>query len=179
MSVKGQEFAAYDGRTMQGMGLGYATSNRGACHLRADPYAHDFNTSEIEEKPKVVKDSQDNVAAIDSSGLCLFCFTAGMTMEHLAAQLAAACEGDWSVARLKEVGERIWNLERVFNLAAGFTAKDDTLPKRILTEGAPSGPAKGMVNRLGEMLPVYYQLRGWDADGIPTRATLKRLGLKA
>lgn len=177
MAVKGQEFAAYDGRSMQGMGLGYATSNRGACHLRADPYGHDFSTTEIDEKPRIVKDSQDDVAAIDSSGLCLFAFSAGWSMESLARQIDADCAGGWSVEKLKQVGERIWNLERQINLAAGFTRRDDTLPRRILEEPAPSGTGKGLVSRLPEMLPVYYRLRGWDEDGRPTAETLARLDL--
>ena len=78
---------------------------------------------------------------------------------------------------MRETGERIWNLERQFNLAAGLSAKDDTLPTRILAEPAPSGAAKGLVCKLPEMLPEYYQLRGWSADGVPEPATLERLQL--
>ncbi|CAN0317404.1 unnamed protein product, partial [Phaeothamnion confervicola] len=177
MSVKGQEFAAYDGRAMQGMGLGYATSNRGACHLRANPYASDFTTQEIAEKPEVVRTSQDLISAIDSSGLCLFTLHSGAIPEHYAQQLDGAIEGGWDLARFNETGERIWNLERQFNLAAGLTAADDTLPKRILEEPAPSGVAKGRVSELKAMLPEYYSQRGWGTDGRPTAATLKRLGL--
>ncbi len=177
MSVKGQEFAAYDGRSMQGMGLGYATSNRGACHLRANPYEDDFETTEPETKAQVVKESQDYIAAVDSSGLCMFTGDAGMEEEHFVAQIDTACEGEWTLERLNETGERIWNLERQFNLAASFTYKDDTLPARILTEPAPSGSAKGLVCRLDEMLPEYYKLRGWDETGIPSTETLMRLGL--
>ena len=177
MAVKGQEFAAYDGRAMQGMGLGYATSNRGACHLRANPYGSDFTTTEIAEKPEVVRTSQDLISAIDSTGLCLFTLHSGATPEHFAAQIDGACEGDWDLARLLETGERVWNLERQFNLAAGLTMADDTLPKRILQEPAPSGVAKGLVSRLPEMLPEYYKQRGWSADGRPTAETLQRLGL--
>lgn len=177
MAVKGQEFAAYDGRAMQGMGLGYATSNRGACHLRASPYASDFATMEVEEKPKIVKDSQDFIAAIDSSGLCLFPKNTGMELDSYVAMLNAACNTNFTEESFCEMGERIWNLERQFNYRAGLTIADDTLPKRILEEPAPSGAAKGNVNRLGEMLPEYYELRGWGEDGAPTPDTLKRLGL--
>ncbi|MBM3275727.1 MAG: aldehyde ferredoxin oxidoreductase C-terminal domain-containing protein, partial [Candidatus Sericytochromatia bacterium] len=177
MAVKGQEFAAYDGRAMQGMGLGYATSNRGACHLRANPYGSDFTTTEIKDKPEVVRTSQDLISAIDSTGLCLFTLHSGATPEHFASQVDGACEGGWDLKRFVETGERIWNLERQFNLAAGLTAKDDTLPKRILEEPAPSGVAKGLVSRLPDMLPEYYKQRGWTADGKPTADTLKRLGL--
>lgn len=177
MAVKGQEFAAYDGRGMQGMGLAYATSNRGACHLRANPYGHDFGSTEIAGKALVVKESQDFIAAIDSTGLCSFTSHSGFTEEHYASQIDAAVGGGWTAARMRETGERIWNLERQFNLAAGLTAKDDTLPKRLLEEPAPSGTAKGLVARLPQMLPEYYQLRGWTADGRPTGETLSRLGL--
>ncbi|MCW8971379.1 MAG: aldehyde ferredoxin oxidoreductase C-terminal domain-containing protein, partial [Rhodospirillales bacterium] len=86
-------------------------------------------------------------------------------------------EGDWTPDTLMEVGERIWNLERKYNIDAGFTAADDTLPKRILKDAAKVGPAKGKVNELGKMLPEYYQLRGWGTDGIPTSETLNRLAL--
>jgi len=75
------------------------------------------------------------------------------------------------------VGERIWNLERQFNLDAGFTGKDDTLPKRLLKEAAKTGPAKGLVSGLDIMLPEYYQLRGWDEQGVPLGETMERLGL--
>jgi aldehyde:ferredoxin oxidoreductase len=177
MAVKGQEFAAYDGRAMQGMGLAYATSNRGACHLRASPYEDDFRTTEIAGKAKVVKDSQDFIAAIDSTGLCIFTYNSGINQEHFARLIEAACGGGWTAQRLRETGERIWNLERQFNLAAGLSMRDDTLPPRILQEPAPSGTAKGMVAKLPQMLPEYYKLRGWTADGRPTEETLSRLGI--
>lgn len=177
MAVKGQEFAAYDGRAMQGMGLAYATSNRGACHLRANPYADDFGTTKPEGKAAIVKSSQDVIAAIDSTGLCVFTLHAGATEEHYAAQVDAACGGGWTVERMRQTGERIWNLERQFNLAAGLSGRDDTLPKRILSEPAPSGAAKGLVCQLPDMLPKYYELRGWTVDGVPQPDTLDRLGL--
>ena len=177
MSVKGQEFAAYDGRAMQGMGLAYATSNRGACHLRASPFEDDFTTLEVDNKARVVKESQDLIAAVDSSGLCLFSGFGGFSNELVAEHVNAACAGEWDLARLQQTGERIWNLERQFNLAAGLSSKDDTLPPRILTEPAPSGVGKGQVCKLDEMLPKYYELRGWDEGGTPVRETLERLGL--
>ena len=176
MTVKGQEFAGYDSRALQGMGLGYATSNRGACHLRHDVFAEDMEDQTGRGKAKPCKDSQDNVAAIDSSGLCLFT-TSAWGLEEFAQQLDAACEGDWTAARLKEIGERVWNIERQYNLAAGLTAADDTLPKRMLEVPTPSGTAKGKVNELSIMLPEYYRLRGWTEAGVPTTETLARLGL--
>jgi aldehyde:ferredoxin oxidoreductase len=74
-------------------------------------------------------------------------------------------------------GERVWNLERLFNLKAGLTAADDTLPERLKHEPAPSGTAKGRVSELDIMLPEYYEHRGWAPDGVPTTQTLQRLGL--
>jgi len=183
MSVKGQEFPAYDPRGIQGMGLTYATSNRGACHLRSYTVASEVlgipvktDPLETEGKAGLVKAFQDATAAVDSLGLCIFT-TFAWTLEDFYPQMDAACEGEWTMERLAEAGERIWNMERQFNLAAGFTGKDDNLPKRILTEAAKSGPAAGKVNGLGKMLPEYYEERGWDEQGVPAADTLQRLGL--
>jgi aldehyde:ferredoxin oxidoreductase len=176
MVAKGQEFPGYDGRSMQGMGLAYATSNRGACHLRADPYEDDFSGGKLEGKARIVKESQDANAAVDSSGLCAFPMMI-WELDEIAKLVDAACEGDWTVERLHEVGERIWNIERQFNLDAGMTAADDTLPARILKEAAKSGSGKGKVCELDKMLPEYYELRGWTPDGEPTTQTKQRLGL--
>ncbi len=176
MGVKGQEFAGYDSRALQGMGLGYATSNRGACHLKHDMFAEDMEDQTGQGKAKPCKDSQDRVAAVDSTGLCLFT-TGAWGLEEFAAQLDAACEGEWTAERLTMVGERVWNLERQFNLAAGLTRADDTLPRRLLETPAPSGTGKGRVNELDVMLPEYYEARGWTPDGEPTTQTLQRLGL--
>jgi aldehyde:ferredoxin oxidoreductase len=112
----------------------------------------------------------------DSSGLCVFTSFA-WTLQDVAPQLQAACEGDWSLDHLNLVGERIWNLEREFNLGAGLTMKDDTLPARLTKEPAKTGPAKGLVNGLDKMLPEYYALRGWSVEGVPTTETRARLGL--
>ena len=183
MSVKGQEFPAYDPRGIQGMGLTYATSNRGACHLRSYTVASEIlgipektDPLATEGKAGLVKAFQDATAAVDSTGLCLFT-TFAWSLDDFQPQVDAACDGEWSLERLSEVGERIWNMERQFNLAAGFTGKDDTLPKRLLKDAAKTGPAKGRVNGLDQMLPEYYQLRGWDDAGVPTQETLSKLGL--
>ncbi len=176
MAVKGQEFAGYDSRALQGMGLGYATSNRGACHLKHDVFAEDMEDQSGKGKAAPTKESQDRVAMMDSSGLCLF-VTAAWGVEEFCKQIDAACEGDWTEERLLETGERTWNLERQFNLAAGLTSADDTLPKRLLEVPAPGGTAKGKVCQLDVMLPEYYKLRGWTKDGVPTKETLTRLGL--
>jgi len=183
MTVKGQEFPAYDPRAIQGMGLAYATSNRGACHLRGYTVSSEImgvpvktDPLSTEGKPELVKAFQDATAAVDSSGLCVFT-TFAWTLEDIAPQVDAACEGGWTAQTMLEAGERIWNLERKFNLDAGLTMADDTLPKRLLKDAAKTGPAKGMVNRLDEMLPQYYAARGWTTDGIPTAETLSRLGV--
>ena len=117
---------------------------------------------------------------VDSTGVCLFTMAAWDTGEFQ--QLVnTACDGgaqgQWSTERLMETGERIWNLERQFNLAAGLTKADDSLPERLLKEPSPSGVAKGRVSALDTMLPEYYQLRGWTTEGIPTSETLGRLGI--
>jgi len=99
------------------------------------------------------------------------------TLTDIQPQIAAACEGDWSMDKLNEVGERIWNLERQFNLDAGLTSADDTLPPRVLNEAAKVGSAKGHVNHLEQMLPEYYRLRGWTPDGRLTSEIRQRLGV--
>ncbi|WP_341888709.1 aldehyde ferredoxin oxidoreductase family protein [Variovorax sp. YR752] len=183
MSVKGQEFPAYDSRGIQGMGLAYATSNRGACHLRGYTVASEVlgipvktDPLTAEGKPELVIAFQDATAAFDSAGICIFTsFAWGLA--DVAPQVAAACGPEFTLENMAKIGERIWNMERDFNNRAGFTAKDDTLPKRLLTEPAKTGPAKGLVNKLPEMLPKYYAARGWDADGQLKPETRTRLGL--
>jgi aldehyde:ferredoxin oxidoreductase len=183
MGVKGQEFAAYEARAIQGMGLGYATSNRGACHLKAYTVAAEIlglprqmDPRATEGKAEITKIFQDATATVDATGLCQF-LTFGIGLEEILPQLSAATGVTYTIDGLMKIGERIWNLERLWNERAGFTNKDDTLPKRILEEQIPSGPAKGQVNKLGEMLPEYYQLRGWDTEGRITPEKLKELGL--
>ena len=183
MTIKGPEFPAYDPRAIQGMGLAYASSNRGGCHLRGYTVSSEVlglpeKTDPLvtEGKAGLVKAFQDLTAGVDSSGTCIFT-TFALSGDDIAPMVDASCDGDWSVERFVEVGERIWNMERQYNIAAGFTGADDTLPERLLKDAAKSGPAKGSVNRLHEMLPEYYELRGWDASGVPTAETLGRLGL--
>ena len=183
MEVKGQEFPAYDARGIQGMGLGYATSNRGACHLRGYTVSSEIfgipektDPLESDGKAALVKAFQDATGAVDSSGLCVFT-TFGWTLDDIAPQIDAACEGEWTPERLVEVGERVWNLERMYNIQAGFTAKDDTLPKRLLKDAAKTGPAEGKISDLAKMLPEYYETRGWTSDGVPSNETLERISL--
>ncbi|MEY3096160.1 MAG: hypothetical protein RIR74_1252, partial [Pseudomonadota bacterium] len=183
MSVKGQEFPAYDSRGIQGMGLTYATSNRGACHLRSYTVASEVlgipvktDPLSAEGKPELVMAFQDATASFDSAGLCIFTSFA-WSLADIQPQIAAACGEEFTMENLNQIGERIWNMERDFNNRAGFTSKDDTLPPRLLKEAAKEGPAKGLVNKLPEMLPKYYEIRGWDADGQLKKETRSRLGL--
>ncbi len=183
MSVKGQEFPAYDSRGIQGIGLAYATSNRGACHLRGYTVASEVLGIPVKTDPlatdgkaDLVKAFQDATGVVDSAGICVFT-TFAWTLADIQPQIQAACDGDWSMDKLNLVGERIWNMERQYNLAAGLTARDDDLPPRLKTEAAKTGPAKGMVNGIDKMRPEYYKLRGWTPEGVPEGATLERLGL--
>ena len=185
MSSKGQEFPAYDGRAIQGIGLAYATSNRGGCHLRGYTIASEVlgipvktDPLESQGKPDLVKAFQDATAAFDSSGLCIFT-TFAWGLPELSPQMQAACGEQYTVEELAKIGERIWNMEREFNNRAGFTRADDSLPARLTSaEGAcKTGPAKGKFSELATMLPLYYEARGWDSEGRPTAETKARLGL--
>jgi aldehyde:ferredoxin oxidoreductase len=183
MSVKKQEFPGYDGRGAQGMGLQYATSNRGACHVRGYMTSPEILGSpvkldpfETKDKASWVKTFQDLTAVVDSSGICLF-NTFAFGGPEILEYLKAAAGIEMTLEELMKTGERIWNLERLFNLKAGLTGKDDKLPERLVKESVSEGPAKGRVVELDKMLPEYYQLRGWDKEGIPTKERLKELGL--
>jgi len=183
MSVKGQEFPAYDPRGIQGMGLTYATSNRGACHLRSYTVASEVMGIPVktdphvaEGKPELVMAFQDATATFDAAGVCVFT-TFAWGLADLQPQVAAACGEEFTLENLALIGERIWNMERDFNNRAGFTHKDDTLPPRLLNEAAKTGPAKGLTSKLPEMLPKYYAARGWDAEGRLTAQSRSKLGL--
>ncbi|MEA1940579.1 MAG: aldehyde ferredoxin oxidoreductase family protein [Candidatus Caldatribacteriota bacterium] len=181
MSVKKQEFPAYDPRGIKGIGLEYATSNRGACHVRGYTIAPEVLTGaadrlKYEGKGELVKTFQDLTSALDSTGICLFT-TFGMGGEDIALLLSTATGFKVDVNEFMKIGERIWNLERLFNLKAGFSRKDDTLPMRILKEPIKTGPSKGEIEELDKMLDDYYKVRGWDKNGVPTNEKLKALGL--
>ena len=181
--VKGQEFPAYDPRALQGMGLGYATSNRGACHLRAYTVSAEvigapepMDPRATAGKARLTADLQNVSTAVDATGLCLF-LTFGNTLSDLTPLVAAATGIAYSDEDLVRAGERIWNLERLWNLRAGVGAAQDTLPRRMLEQAIPAGPAAGQVNRLSEMLPEYYRVRGWSTDGRPSDEKLAELGI--
>ena len=184
MGVKKQEFPGYEPRGVKGMGLAYATSNRGACHLRGLTVWSEIvgipekvDPLTCEGKALVAINIQNFTSVIDSSGMCIFAFRGGVWHDDMVALLNSVTGVGFDSAEMLKAGERIWNLERLFNLKAGLTRKDDTLPKRLLEEPSPRGPAKGHVVELGKMLPEYYELRGWDQEGVPMEEKLKELGL--
>ena len=183
MTVKKQELPAYDPRGIQGQGLQYATSNRGGCHVRGYLISPEIlglpeklDRLEIKGKPAWAKIFQDLTAFIDSCGMCLFTSFALNADDY--AEMFSAVTGEKHTAEdILKAGDRIWNLERIWNLKAGVDPSQDKLPKRLMQEPIPSGPSKGHLSRLEEMLPLYYQERGWDEKGIPTPEKLKELGV--
>ena len=182
MSVKKQEMPAYDARGVQGIGITYATSNRGGCHVRGYTIAPEvvglpvqLDRTVTNEKAFWAKTFQDLTSVIDSMGLCLFTSFALGAPEYTKL-LNAACGTEYTPEQVLEIGERIYNIERMFNKAAGMKPEDDRLPKRLLEEPIPNGPSKGLVSQLPVTLPEYYKVRGWEA-AFPTDETLKRLGL--
>ncbi|MDL2211935.1 aldehyde ferredoxin oxidoreductase family protein [Erysipelotrichaceae bacterium OttesenSCG-928-M19] len=184
MSVKKLEIPAYDARGIQGIGLNYATSNRGGCHVRGYTISPEILGAPVQVdrlvtdgKAELVKTFQDLTAAIDSLGLCLFTSFA-LGADEYAAIYSAATGQKITGAELLEMGDRIYNLERLFNQRAGMTPEEDTLPERLLKDAIKmeNEASGGMVSRLDIMLPEYYQARGW-VSGFPTEDTLKRLGI--
>lgn len=183
MQVKGVELPAYDPRGMKAQGLGYATSNRGGCHLRGNMLG-----PEILGSPKMIDRFssrgkagllivlQHTAAVLDSLSVCKFSHFA-LGDEFYARLLSAATGHEFRAQDLQRIGEKIWNLERLFNLREGFTRADDTLPPRLLSEAPAEGPSRGQTVDLGPMLDEYYRFRGWDLAGRPTPDKLKDLGL--
>ena len=183
MQVKGLELPAYDPRGVQAHGLGYATSNRGGCHLRAYMIAPEIlgiperlDRFATEGKAQWVKIFQDLFCVVDSAVVCKF-LTFAIGAPEIAELLNGITGWNWSADDLMKTGERIYNLERLFINREGFGREQDTLPPRLLEEPMPEGPAKGHVTELGQMLDEYYKLRGW-VDGKPMREKLKELGIE-
>lgn len=181
MTVKKLELPAYDPRGVQGHGLVYATANRGGCHVRGYMISAEIlgipqklDRFSTENKAQWAKLFQDLTAVIDSLGMCLFTSFA-LTLKDYMDLMNAVCGTSYTEEEMLRAGERIYNLERLFNLKAGIDPSQDTLPKRLLEEVIPEGPSKGHVHRLKEMLSEYYKVRGWDEKGYPKEETLKSL----
>lgn len=182
MGTKGQEFPAYDPRGFQGMGIAYATCNRGACHLRA--WTPGVESTEMDPhtplgKSEWVVGDQNRTTAHDNTGVCMFVKGSGAPLESLVPCTVAATGVSYTLDELLKIGERTWNLERLWNLKAGFTRADDTLPERLLKQPHSAGPSAGVTVQLDVMLPVYYRERGWDEQGVPKPEKLAELGLDA
>jgi aldehyde:ferredoxin oxidoreductase len=184
--VKGLEFPAYDPRVSPGMALAYMTSDRGACHLRTYPFGRETSGVlpwfSLEGKAEFVKQQQDEKAAQECLGVCQFPYGIGLLSDDLPNLLSAASGQAWSYERLCAVGERTWNLSRAFNAQLGVDRHADYLPRRFAEAPLPDGMGAGhVVSRADqdELLDRYYRLRGWDAHGLPTAETWKRLGLAA
>ncbi len=188
MTVKKQEIPAYDPRGIKGMGIGYATSTRGACHLRG------FNTSQevyqaqdptyrlkySDEKIDILIMNQNMRAIQDSLGICSF--VSGYYDLQLISDLLRAASGTLiSPEEVYVTGERIWNIERIFNLMAGLSREDDTLPERIFSTAPTIGPSQGEIYDKVEfirLLNLYYEKRGWDEDGKVKQETIRRLEIE-
>ncbi len=182
MTVKKQELPAYDPRGVQGHALQYATSNRGGCHVRGYLIAPEIlgspeklDPQSLDNKAQWVKIFHDLTAVIDSAGLCLFSSFA-FGADDYRDILNAVTGFDMTTEEMLKAGERIYNLERLFNLKAGIKPEEDTLPERFLKEPMPDGANKGHVAKIGELLPEYYKLRAWE-NGVPTDEKLKELNL--
>ncbi len=181
--VKGQAIPAYDPRGMKGMGIAYATSNRGACHLRAYVAAAELNVMPYgslnvdplawEGKGELTKIFQDIHAFSDSLDLCKFSAFA-MGMDEYTAQYAAFCGIDFSVEDGLKAGERVYNLERYYNNLAGLAEGSDYLPRRFTHEASTEAGSVGHVCELDLMLADYYAARGWE-KGIVPEAKLREL----
>ena len=181
MAVKGQAVAAYDPRALKGEGLGYATSNRGACHLRGYTPASEILGIPVKTDPlawegkgALLKIFQDLHAFGDSLDLCKFSAFAEGAAEY-AQQYEAIVGIPFSEEEVMTTGERIYNLERRFNNLAGFDGKDDSLPERFLKEPG-TGAAANSVCELDEMKAEYYEARGWE-DGVVPDAKLQELSI--
>jgi aldehyde:ferredoxin oxidoreductase len=181
MQVKNSGFAAWMPRRMKGTGLAFATSNRGACHKRAPIGAEitgQIDMGSTEGKATLVKEIQDRVNAIFTLISCRF--HEFVTPVEVYPRLVEAATGRrLSTAEFLRLGERIWNLERLFNLGAGVRRADDSLPDRCY-EPIKGESSEGAVFTQAEfeaMLDEYYAVRGWDPEGVPTEARLTELGI--
>jgi aldehyde:ferredoxin oxidoreductase len=188
--TKGLEYPAHDPRGHVSMALNYATAVRGACHLEALSYfldrgvkAPDFgyvtppDPHRSDDKPPIVVTLQNYLSVFNPLGMCKFLFLGGVGPVTIGKWLGYVCGWDVSMADVMLAGERLFNLKRMYNVRLGISRKDDVLPPRLYAGAKPDGRAKGVLPDLGNMLYHYYQLRGWDDEGLPTREKLDELGL--
>jgi aldehyde:ferredoxin oxidoreductase len=183
MGVKGMAMSPFDPRSIQGMGLHFATSNYGPHHLYAYTFIDEIlnvhenlDPSSVDGKPALVKRYQDTTAVMDSLGLCNWPLM-GLKFKNFVPMINSCLGTDLSADDLIKTGERIWNQERLFNMQAGFDHTHDTLPRRFFEEAISDGPAQGQVSKVDEMLPAYYELRGWSDQGEPKPETLEAFEL--
>ena len=185
-AVKGLELPAHSARALKGLSIGYATATRGGSHHDTRPtpqYAPTFDRRSTADKPAFAARSQHFTAVGDSLVMCRFTSERGFGLfldEPYARMVRAVTGWDVSVAELEGIGERIVNLERLFNVREGVRRAADVLPWKVMHEPIPDGPSAGMYcppDELAAMLDTYYALRGWDADGVPTAPRLAALGL--
>jgi len=180
MHVKGLELPGYDPRGQFGMGLNYATANRGGCHCSGYTtfveVTGPVNPYTAEGKGELIFKIQNDAALRNSAVLCTF--GEWITRAHLPELLKTETGLDYTKEDLSKMGERIFNLERAFNVREGFSRADDTLPARLLEEPLKEGKSKDHVVKLEAMLEDYYRVRGWDQrTGVPTKSKLEELGL--
>ncbi len=178
--VKGLELSGYDPRGQFGMGLNYATANRGGCHgsgyTTFVEVTGPVNPYKAEGKGDLIFKIQNDTALRNSAVLCTF--GEWITRAHLPELLKTETGLSFTVEELSRMGERIFNLERAFNIREGFSRAEDTLPARLLEEPLKEGKSQGHVVELDVMLEDYYRARGWDRKtGVPTRSKLEELGL--
>lgn len=187
MNVKGMEFPGYDPRGIQGMGLAFATSTRGACHLRATMYVPELfqgvlDRFTVKGKAKPLKELQELFTVMDCLILCKFGGRNAFanSWDNMVSLANAATDFGYTVEGLKQVGARSWTVERLFNLREGLGRKDDTLPDRLFTQPIHDGPSKGAVVNRADFeaeLEAYYGLWGWDPQGVPKKEALAALGI--
>ena len=173
MGVKGLGMPAWHPQGFEVIGLQYATNNVGACHTKATLPFYE-GRKDPEHHVKFTKEDQDYVAVVDCGVLCWIIYHGPLWHEKLQSWLTVTTGIEYTEDELALMGERIWNLERLFNLKAGLSGKDDCLPKRMTHEPL----VKNNVVHLDRMLPEYYARRGWNEKGIPTREKLRELGLE-
>jgi len=188
MNVKGMEFPGYDPRGIQGMALAFATSTRGACHLRATMYVPELfqgvlDRLTVKGKAKTLKEMQELFTLLDCMVLCKFGArnAFGNSWDNMVSLVNAATGFGYTVDGLKQVGARSWTMERLFNLREGLGRKDDTLPDRFFSLPIHDGPSKGaVVNRedFEKEIEAYYALWGWTSEGVPTVEAMETLDIE-